>query len=166
MADLVAGGGVDGRGAVPGREVRLGGEPGDVCDLDQQPGRAGGADAVQISHILIESSAVEAVVERINDEQIAALVRFVYARISDTDSVKDESVRRAANALRLATDKQVAAVRYYRASSQSAEAVELHATSAWNLLVSIAQIWRDRVDFPADAAIETFEFDAENPLMS
>ena len=48
VADLVAGGGVDRCGAVPGREVVAVGEPGDVADLDQQPGGAGGADAVQV----------------------------------------------------------------------------------------------------------------------
>ena len=32
----------------PGREVRLVGEAGDVTDLDQEPGCAGGADAVQV----------------------------------------------------------------------------------------------------------------------
>ena len=37
-----------GCGAVPGREVVAVGEPGDVADLDQQPGGAGGADAVQV----------------------------------------------------------------------------------------------------------------------
>ena len=48
VPDLVAGGGVEGCGAVPGREVGLVREPGDVADLDQQPGGAGGADAVQV----------------------------------------------------------------------------------------------------------------------
>ena len=38
VADVVAGGGVDGGGAGPGREVAAVGEPGDVADLDQQPG--------------------------------------------------------------------------------------------------------------------------------
>ena len=38
VADRVAGGGVDGGRAVPGREERLGREAGDVADLDQQPG--------------------------------------------------------------------------------------------------------------------------------
>ena len=35
-------------GAVPGGEVGPVGEPGDVTDLDQQPGGAGGPDAVQV----------------------------------------------------------------------------------------------------------------------
>jgi len=37
-------------GAVPfpGGEVRAVGEPGDVADLDQQPGRTGGSDAVHV----------------------------------------------------------------------------------------------------------------------
>jgi hypothetical protein len=33
-ADVLAGGGVDGRGAVPGREVGAGREPGDVAGFD------------------------------------------------------------------------------------------------------------------------------------
>ena len=37
-----------GGGAGPGREVATVGEPGDVADLDQQPGGTGGADAVQV----------------------------------------------------------------------------------------------------------------------
>jgi hypothetical protein len=37
-----------GGGAGPGREVAPGGEPGHVADLDQQPGGAGGPDAVQV----------------------------------------------------------------------------------------------------------------------
>src|SRR5690349_19299609 len=48
MPDLVAGGGVDRCGAVPGGEVVPVGETGDVADLDQQSGRAGGSDAVQV----------------------------------------------------------------------------------------------------------------------
>ena len=48
MSDVVAGGGVDGCGAVPGREVLAVGAPGDVTDPDQQPSGAGGADAVQV----------------------------------------------------------------------------------------------------------------------
>ena len=48
MVLLVAGGHVDGGGAGPGREVATVGEPGDVTDLDQEPGRSGGADAVQV----------------------------------------------------------------------------------------------------------------------
>ncbi len=48
VADLVAGGGVDGGGSVPGGEVRPGGEAGDVTDLDQQPGGPRGADAMQV----------------------------------------------------------------------------------------------------------------------
>ena len=47
MALLLAGGGVQRCGAVPGREVVPAGEPVDVADVGQQPGRAGGADAVQ-----------------------------------------------------------------------------------------------------------------------
>jgi hypothetical protein len=48
VADLLAGGGVDRCGAVPGREVGVVREPGDVADLDQQPGGAAGADAGQV----------------------------------------------------------------------------------------------------------------------
>ena len=47
VADVVAGGRVERRGAVPRGEVGLAGEPGDVADVDQQPGCAGRADAVQ-----------------------------------------------------------------------------------------------------------------------
>jgi hypothetical protein len=48
VSDLVAGGRVDGCGAVPGGDVRLVREPGDVADLDQQPGGARRADAGQV----------------------------------------------------------------------------------------------------------------------
>ena len=48
VSDVVAGGGVDGCGAGPGREVVAVGEPGDVADLDEQPGSTGRADAVQV----------------------------------------------------------------------------------------------------------------------
>ena len=47
VANLVTGGRVERGEAVPRREVSFGGEPGDVTDVDQQPGRAGRADAVQ-----------------------------------------------------------------------------------------------------------------------
>jgi len=47
VAALLAGGGVQRRGAVPGREVPAAGEAGDVIDVAEQPGRAGRADAVQ-----------------------------------------------------------------------------------------------------------------------
>ena len=49
VSDLVAGGGVDGCGAVPGREVVAVGKAGDVADLDQEAGGAGGTGAVSIS---------------------------------------------------------------------------------------------------------------------
>ncbi|MEV0537158.1 hypothetical protein [Kitasatospora sp. NPDC050463] len=104
--------------------------------------------------------------DRITEEQIGRLVKFVYARISGADSLREEEARRTTTALRLTVDKQVAAVRYYRASPPESAAVsEVHATASWNLLVAIAQIWRDHSEFPIDSAIETFEFDAENPLM-
>jgi hypothetical protein len=48
MADLVAGGGIHGCGAVPGDEPVAAGEPADVTDVGQQPGCAAGADAGQI----------------------------------------------------------------------------------------------------------------------
>lgn len=48
MADVVSGGGVDGCGTGPGREVALVGEAGDVPDLDEQLGGPGGSDAVQV----------------------------------------------------------------------------------------------------------------------
>jgi hypothetical protein len=47
VAVLFAGGGVDGGGAVPGGEVVAAGEPGDVTDVADEPGRDGRADAVQ-----------------------------------------------------------------------------------------------------------------------
>ncbi|MBJ6632799.1 hypothetical protein [Streptomyces sp. I5] len=102
--------------------------------------------------------------ERITEDQIARLVAFVYARISDAASLQGEA-RRAVAALRLVADKQVAAVRYLRASRSENAAVVEHANSSWNLLVSVARIWRDHSDFPVDAVVETFEFDADNPLM-
>ena len=48
VAFLVAGGGVQGCGAVPGRELVPVGEAVDVTDVGEQPGGAGGADAVQL----------------------------------------------------------------------------------------------------------------------
>ncbi|MEV6398103.1 hypothetical protein AB0M39_25580 [Streptomyces sp. NPDC051907] len=102
--------------------------------------------------------------ERITDEQIALLVSFAYARISDADALQEEACR-TVTALRLVVDKQIAAVRYFRTSPSSGAAVAEHANASWNLLVSIARIWRDHSEFPIDAAMETFEFDAESPLM-
>ncbi|MFD9033520.1 hypothetical protein ACFVZW_20570 [Streptomyces sp. NPDC059567] len=65
----------------------------------------------------------------------------------------------------MAADKQIAAVRFHRASppAQAVE-TELHATASWNLLVAFAEIWSDHPEFPADAAMETFEFDCQLPL--
>ncbi|WP_405986452.1 hypothetical protein [Streptomyces sp. NBC_00872] len=102
--------------------------------------------------------------ERITEGQIALLVSFVYARLSDADALQEEA-RRTVTALHLVADKQVAAVRYFRSSPSSGAAVADHANASWNLLVSIARIWRDHSEFPIDAAMETFEFDAESPLM-
>ncbi|MEV7180033.1 hypothetical protein [Kitasatospora sp. NPDC093679] len=102
--------------------------------------------------------------ERITEDQIAQLSGFVFARIPDAALLQGEA-RRAATALRLAATKQVAAVRFHRASSpERAAETELHATASWNLLVALAQIWHDHPEFPADAAIETFEYDSESPL--
>ena len=46
-------------GAVPFQDAKwaLVGEPGDVADLDQQPGGAGGADAVQVESALVPVAA-------------------------------------------------------------------------------------------------------------
>ncbi|MGV9245330.1 hypothetical protein [Streptomyces sp. NPDC003710] len=102
--------------------------------------------------------------ERITEEHVAQLVRFVLARIPDTASLQGEA-RRAATALRLAAEKQIAAVRFHRASpSEQWAQTELHATASLDHLVAFAQIWHDHADFPADAAVETFEFDSESPL--
>lgn len=102
--------------------------------------------------------------ERITEDQIARLVRFVFARIPDPASCRGEA-RRTATALRQAATKQIAAVRFHRGSlpEQAAE-TELHASASWNLLVAIAEIWHDHPDFPDDAAVETFDFDSESPL--
>ena len=48
VASVVPGGGVQGRRAVPGCEVVPVGEPVDVADLDQQPGRGRRPDAMQV----------------------------------------------------------------------------------------------------------------------
>ncbi len=102
--------------------------------------------------------------EWIDDDRIERLVACVDARIADADSPQEEA-RRLVAALRLVVHRQVGAVGYFRvARTDSAAASEL-AISSWNLLVYIACIWRDHADFPIDAAIETYEFDAENPLM-
>ncbi|MCX5521298.1 hypothetical protein OG342_00045 [Streptomyces bobili] len=102
--------------------------------------------------------------ERITDDQVAQLVRFVSARIPDAAPLQDEA-RRTAVALRLAADKQIAAVRFHRTvAPERAAGTELHATASWNLLVAFAGIWHDHPEFPVDAAIETFEFDCDSPL--
>lgn len=102
--------------------------------------------------------------ERISEDQVAQLVRFVFSRIPDTAPLEGEA-RRTAMALRLAANKQIAAVRFHRtAPPEHAAETELHASASWNLLVAFAQIWHDHPEFPADAAIETFEFDCESPL--
>lgn len=102
--------------------------------------------------------------ERITDDQVTQLVRFVSARIPDAAPLQGEA-RRTAMALRLAADKQIAAVRFHRAvAPEQSAGTELHATASWNLLVAFAGIWHDHPEFPADAAIETFEFDYDSPL--
>lgn len=104
---------------------------------------------------------------RISDGQIAELVEFVFARISDEDSCQEGVVHRTTSALRAVVDKQILAVRYYRAcplGSAAAASAELHASASWNLLVGVSEVWRDHPDFPVDAAMETFDFDVDNPL--
>jgi hypothetical protein len=48
VAFLVAGGGFERGGAVPGVEVRGGGESGDAADVADEPGGSGGADPVEL----------------------------------------------------------------------------------------------------------------------
>ncbi|MFI9726217.1 hypothetical protein ACIRG8_06215 [Streptomyces sp. NPDC102359] len=102
--------------------------------------------------------------ERITEDQVARLASFVSARIPETAHLQGEA-RRTAAALRLAANKQIAAVIFHRNSpaEHSAE-TELHATASWNLLVALAGVWHDHPDFPADAAVETFDVDRESPL--
>ncbi|MET9482028.1 hypothetical protein [Streptomyces sp. NPDC006638] len=102
--------------------------------------------------------------ERITEDQITRLVAFVHARIPDGRTLARDEARRAA-ALRLVTCWQIAALRHYRHSGPDARGrAEVHATASWNLLVSLAHLWHDHTDFPAEAAVETFEFDAADPL--
>ncbi|MGW1768727.1 hypothetical protein ACWCQL_32385 [Streptomyces sp. NPDC002073] len=102
--------------------------------------------------------------ERITEDQVARLVGFVSARIPETAPLQGEA-RRTAAALRLAADKQIAAVIFHRnPPPEHAGETELHAAASWNLLVALADIWQDHPEFPADAAVETFDFDCEAPL--
>ncbi|GAA4378697.1 hypothetical protein GCM10023088_39940 [Actinomadura verrucosospora] len=102
--------------------------------------------------------------ERITDDQVARLVGFVSARIPDSAPLQGEA-RRTAAALRLAAHKQIAAVIFHRNSpAEHAGETEVLAAASWNLLAALAGIWRDHPDFPADAAVETFDFDCESPL--
>ncbi|MGW5929357.1 hypothetical protein ACWF2L_24365 [Streptomyces anulatus] len=102
--------------------------------------------------------------ERITEDQVARLASFVSARIPETAPLQGEA-RRTAAALRLAANKQIAAVIFHRdAPAEHSGETELHATASWNLLVAVAGIWHDHPDFPADAAVETFDFDCESPL--
>ncbi|WP_173092833.1 hypothetical protein [Actinomadura verrucosospora] len=103
--------------------------------------------------------------KRITEDQIGRLVSFIDDRISDADSLQEEA-HRIVTALRVTVGKQIGAVRYFRASPSSGAAVAEHANASWNLLVSIAGIWRDHSEFPSDAAVETFDFDTESPLKS
>ena len=48
MTLLLAGGGIDGRGAVPGGEVAAVSETGDVTDVAEEAGGAGQADAIEV----------------------------------------------------------------------------------------------------------------------
>ena len=102
--------------------------------------------------------------ERITEDQVARVLGFVSARIPETARLQGEA-RRTAAALRLAADKQIATVIFYRTSpADHAGESELHAAAPWNLLVALAGIWRDHPQFPADAAAETFDFGCESPL--
>ncbi|MEU2077048.1 hypothetical protein [Streptomyces sp. NPDC013489] len=102
--------------------------------------------------------------ERITDEQFVRLNRFVGARIAEAASAQGET-RSAVTALGIAAQRQWAAVHFHRTSAPAQRAeTELHATASWNLLVAFAEVWRDHPDFPADAAVETFEFDSGTPL--
>ncbi|MFD0418401.1 hypothetical protein [Streptomyces sp. NPDC127108] len=102
--------------------------------------------------------------ERITEDQFVRLVGFVSARIPDTAPLQGEA-RRTAAALRLAAQKQIAAVIFHRSSpAEQAGETELHAVASWNLLVAFARIWDDHPEFPAGAAVETFDFDCASPL--
>lgn len=101
--------------------------------------------------------------ERITEDQVARLISFVSARIPETAPLQGEA-RRTATALRLAADRQIAAVRFHRVALPVSGATTDLAAAAWNLLVAFAEIWHDHPEFPADAAKETFEFDCDSPL--
>ncbi|MGW8989976.1 hypothetical protein ACWGRF_08645 [Streptomyces zhihengii] len=102
--------------------------------------------------------------ERITEEQVNDLARFVLARVPAVISLQGDALR-AATALRVAAYKQIAAVRFHRdCGPEQAAETALHAAASWNLLVAVAEVWRDHPDFPAVAAAETFEYDSETPL--
>ncbi|MFD6821496.1 hypothetical protein ACFWC5_14135 [Streptomyces sp. NPDC060085] len=101
--------------------------------------------------------------ERITEDQLNRLVRFVRDRIPDPASLQGEA-RLTATALRLSADKQTSAVRFHRITPPANGATTDVAAAAWNLLVALAGIWHDHPEFPADAAKETFEFDCNAPL--
>lgn len=101
--------------------------------------------------------------QRIAEDQVERLVCFVSERIPDMAPLQGEA-RRTATALRLAADRQIAAVRFHRAAPPVNGATTDLAAAAWNLLVAFAATWHDHPEFPADAARETFEFDCDSPL--
>ncbi|WP_329030544.1 MULTISPECIES: hypothetical protein [unclassified Streptomyces] len=101
--------------------------------------------------------------ERITEDQVNRLVRFVRDRIPDSAALQGEA-RRTATALRLAADRQIYAVRFHRTAPPANGVTADVAAAAWNLLVALAGIWHDHPEFPADAAKETFEFDCDAPL--
>lgn len=103
--------------------------------------------------------------ERITEYEIRRLVDFIEARISESNSRPEVGPHRLVSALRLIVHKQLAAIRYYRTIPPEAATVsEALAIGSWNLLVNMANVWRDHSDFPDDAAMETFDFEAEDPL--
>lgn len=101
--------------------------------------------------------------ERLTDDQVTQLVRFVLARIPDATSLHGEA-RRTAAALRWVAERQVTALRFHQASPPAHPAASELAGASWNLLVNLAHVWHDHPNFPANIAIETFEFDSPSPL--
>ena len=102
----------------------------------------------------------------ITEDHIRALVAFVEARVSEVDAAGNGAGGHAAAALRLVVGKQVSVIRYLQAIPPEDAAVpEVLATASWNLLVGIARVWQDHVDFPVGAAVETFDFESDHPLL-
>ena len=103
--------------------------------------------------------------ERITDDQVQRLLTFTAERTRPTRSPAAEDADRAALALQTAVLRLSAAVRFHRSAvPDTAAQTELHATGCWNLLVDLAKVWRDHPDFPADAAVETFDCTDDFPL--